>query len=191
MIGIALGMVATTTVAVAGWIDREVDGRGRLPSLDSVVGAAEAQLGLSDAEQERRWVDRARDRAWIPAVDARVGTDRSLDVRDATTTSWVRTGEGFGAQLRLRWTLADALFNDGVLRAEKAVRDRGTARWQARDRVVKLYFDLLDLEVRMLTRPTRGAAVRSARLHGRLRAVTGGRVRFGTRSTNPWPRSER
>jgi len=127
-------------------------------------------------------------RAWIPSIDARVGTDRSLDVRDATTSSWVRTGQGFGLQLRLRWSLADALYNDEVLRIEKTLRARRAARWRTRDRLVNLYFERLELEIKLLTAPKRPLWLKAAQIDGLLQAATGRHLTYGRRAGNPWPR---
>ena len=178
-------LVATSTGGLEGWVAREVEGRGRLPALSEVLREADAELQQRSVSVDD-WLDDARDRAWIPDFDARFGTDRSLDVRDATTSSWVRTGEGFGVQVRLRWSLGDALFNDGVLRVEKAVREQENARRRVRDRLVKLYFQRLEVEVELLRRPSLKASVQAARIDGQLRAATGGRIRFGRRSHNPW-----
>lgn len=180
-------VAATSTVGLVTWIEREVEGRGHLPALAEVLSEAEVELDLEASDGARGWTTDARWRAWIPQLDARLGTDRSLDVRDATTTSSIRTGEDFGVQVRLQWSLADALFNDSVLRADKALRERSAARWKARDQLVKLYFKRLELEMRMLERPTASALVRAARFDGLIRSATGGRVRFGARHRNPWP----
>ena len=178
---------ALTHTALAVWVDREVEGQGRLPALSAVVAGAEAEFDLGRVEGAEAWLSDARWRALIPMVDARFGTDRSLDVRDATTTSWVRTGEGFGVQVRVRWAFADALFNDSVLRVEKALRERNSARWKARERLVKLYFHSVELEIRRLSEPGFEASVDVALADALLRAVTGQRAKFGTRATNPWP----
>lgn len=186
-----LMLVVASSSAVEAWIAREVDGQGRLPALRVVLRESEVELRLADASPPDHWRSWARDRAWIPDLDARFGTDRSLDIRDATTTSWVRTGEGFGLQIRVRWSLADALFNDSVLRVDKTLRDRGAARWKARDRLVRLYFQRLELEMQWLERPTMEIALTAARYDSLLRAATGGRVAYGPRADNPWPRGQR
>ncbi len=187
----AIVLASLTSADVGAWLDREVAGGGYLPSFDEVLAAVEAELDLVSRDPEDGWRQSVRNRAWIPDLDARVGTDRSIDVRDATTTSWVRTGQGFGVQVRLRWSFADALFNDSVLKVDKSLRDRGSSRWQARDRVVKLYFDRIEVEMRHLAKPSPATAVAAARGDGLLRAVTGGRIRFGTRADNPWPEGPR
>ena len=184
---IVLASILTSTASFEAWISAEVLGRGHLPALGTLLATADVELALDAGASADEWQADVRHRAWIPSFEARFGTDRSLDVRDATTTSWVRTGQGLGLQIRLRWSLADALFNDSVLRVDKALRDRRSARWKARDRLVDLYFDRLELEIQLLEQPTPETTLRAARIDGLLQAVSGGRLRFGTRATNPWP----
>lgn len=191
MIAVALAQVASTsTQGVAAWLEREVAGRGRLPALAVVLSEAETELDLANGDRRSGWATDVRWRAWVPTIDARIGTDRTIDVRDATTTSVV-TGEGFGLQLRLRWSLADAVFNDSVLRVDKAQRAWAEARWRARDRLVQLYFRRLELELTLHEAPTPAALLQAARLDGLLRAATGGRARYGDRAGNPFPRVRR
>ena len=179
-----------STGGLTSWVEREVAGQGRLPALADVLGEAETELDLAWPDRIEGWRRAARWRAWIPAIDARLGTDRTLDVRDATTTQSVRTGEGFGVQVRVRWALADAVFNDSVLRVEKMLRDRASDRWRARDRLVKLYFERLELELRFQGDVSPTLLLRIAQIDGLLRAATGGRVKYGRRADNPWPRGD-
>lgn len=186
----SVGEMNDTNKAFEGWISREMSGRGHLPSLAAILAFADRELGFHRAQDSEAWLRRVTRRAWIPSIDARVGTDRNLDVRDATTTSWVRTGQGFGLQLRLRWSLADALFNDGVLRVEKTVRARRAARLRARDRLVNLYFERIELEIKLLTEPSPRLWLQAARIDSLLRAAAGQRLKYGPRAGNPWPRAQ-
>lgn len=154
-----------------------VNGRVGHPSLARVQRAAVAALRLEPEARVEGWSDRARSRAWLPRVDIRLGTDRNLDVRrpGSVDPTWTE-GQGLGADLALRWRLGGLVFDDAEIRVDGIRRRRSTMRRLAKERVTRLFFERVTVELRRREpEPPAELELEAARLDGLLDAATGGR----------------
>jgi hypothetical protein len=168
----------TETASVSErWIDAVVAGRDRLPSLDAVQRAAVEALELPDREIARSWSSRARWRGLLPRLEASLGTDSDLDVRDSISSSTRRTtseGQAFGARISARFELGELVFNDAELRANREALARASAAQLARERVTQIYFERVEVLAAQRTADSTPLRVRGAFLDGLLEAHTGG-----------------
>lgn len=156
-------------------VARIVAGEGPLLALSETQRAAVEALFLEPEARARGWSPRARTRGWLPRVDMRVGTDTDLDIRDVggVDERWTE-GRGFGADLGLRWSLGDVVFADVELRVNRERLARASARRLALERVTKLYFQRLEVELALRGAPAPKLVLEAARLDGLLDALTDG-----------------
>ena len=163
--------ISTLETVVDAW----VRGQGRFPSLAAVQEAAEVALRLEPEHRARSWSDRARNRGWVPRLDVRVGTDSDRDVRalGRVEESWTEE-RAFAADVAARWSLGDIVFADVELRVNRERLARSAAVRLARERVTKVYFQRLEVELAMRVRREARLVLEAARLDGLLKALTGG-----------------
>lgn len=160
------------------WIKKWVAGQGLFPGLRRVQAAAEAALGLESPDRVRVWASRARQRALLPQLDVRAGTDTDVDVRTPRQNSefWRQT-RGLGADLRLRWGLANLVFSEFELKIHREQRARAAAVRLIREKVTQLYFERLELELMLKQSEVKNLAevlLDIARIDGQLAAMTSG-----------------
>lgn len=152
-----------------------VEGRDVFPALSATQRAAVEALDLEPAARAREWSSRARERGWVPRVDVRMGTDADRDVRALGSLDEKWTEErGFGADLAFRWSLGDVVFADAELRVNRERLARAAAVRLARERVTKVFFERLEVELALRAKPEPELVVEAARLDGLLAALTGG-----------------
>ena len=151
-------------------------GRGVLPSLRSVLDAAERTLQGRSSSGRPSYVGNARLRAWLPMVQLRAGTDRDFGVRYDDEVPDRRTqAQNLAVDISLRWELRDALVNDVELRARR-LHLSYVALWQrVRERVTRLYFERAVLElVPHAQKDSIDWSKQAASLDYQLFALTGG-----------------
>jgi hypothetical protein len=169
--------VETATTTLQRWVDDAVAGRAGLPALVEVQAAAEASLHLADDATVAGWDRNANLRALLPRLDVRFGSQRDVLVRDTLEgLDWARTGQGLGVDVAARWSLGDLLLSDAELGIHKARLARAAAVRLARERVTQVYFQRVEVMVRLRLAPDLELVLEAARLDGLLDALTGGRL---------------
>ncbi|MCK6546846.1 hypothetical protein L6R52_13440 [Myxococcota bacterium] len=170
--------VSTSTDAASRLIDALVDGRAELPALADVQRAAEDALELTPSTEAEAWARRARLRGLVPDLEAGLGRDADLDVRASGESTFKTTTEGrqLAVDVGVRFELGELVFSDLELRASRERLARAASIQLARDRVTQLYFDRVELALRLRDAPTPELLLVAARLEGLLDALTGGRL---------------
>lgn len=172
---ILASMAAMSSPTPSTAIRRMVDGKDTLPSLRQTQEAAERALRLEPEHRVRGWSERARNRAWLPRLDVRAGTDTDLDVRGLGQAgeTWTE-GRGFGADVALRWGLGEIVFSDAELRINRERLARASVRSKTLERVTKVYFERVAAEFRLrsVSEPSFELLLEVARLDGLLAAAT-------------------
>lgn len=175
MVGSLVLLAAAELEGFERLVRKIIAGQGRLPSLARTLRAAEEALRLEPEECARSWSDRARNRSWLPRLEVRMGTDSDLDIRALGQADELWTeGRGFGADLALRWTLGDVVFADVELRVNRERLARSAAVRLARERVTKVYFERVEVELGLRQAVRAELVLAAARLDGLLVALTGG-----------------
>lgn len=139
--------------------------------------AAVEALDLESDDRVQGWSDRARNRAWLPRLDLRLGTDRDQAVRRPGTAdvAWSE-GQGLGADLALRWGFGELVFSETEIRIEATLRSRDALKRSVKEAVTRVFFERLEVELRSRAEPEEEEALQleAARLDGILGALTGG-----------------
>lgn len=178
LLGLALVLTTpqTSTQAMADQIDSLVLGQGALPSLADVQAQAEAAMGLGTEAEMQQWASRARYRGLLPQLDVRFGSQRDVLVRDTIEgLDWARNGQGLGINVAAKWGLGALLFADQEPRMQQERLRRSAALRLARERVTELYFERLEVELRLGAGASAEDLLLAAQLDGQLKALTGGR----------------
>lgn len=178
-----VALVGTSSDAGARLLDALVEGRAELPSLVDVQRAAEEALELTPSAEAEGWARRARLRGLVPDVEAGLGRDADLDVRGSSDDGSFKTtteGRQLGVDVSVRFELGELVFSDLELRASRERLARAASVHLARDRATQLYFDRVEVALRLRDAPSTELLLSAARLDGLLDALTGGRLR--------WPR---
>lgn len=184
---ICLALAATATASDAEIIDALIAGCGELPSLEEVQDAAVEALAIADDETALGWASRARWRGLAPKIDAAIGSDADLGVRDSWQGALERTtttGQKLGLELGVRWELGELVFSDAELRANRETLARTAAVALARERATKLYFERIEIYLLSRERPSRELSLSLRKLDGLLRAITGGLLELPRKGKN-------
>lgn len=179
LVGLLIGTL-TATAAAEQLVEQTVAGRGAFPSLAAVQRAAEEVLGVATLAEVEDWRDRARWRGVLPVLELGLGSDADLDIRDSWSGTPVRItteGRALGLRASMKWELGEVVFGDLELRANREALARAAAVALAKERVTRLYFERLELELRIRAGPTVELRFEAAQLDGLLEAATGGRWR--------------
>ncbi len=167
----------TSTSAVEEVIRQARLGRAGLPALRDVQRAAAESVSDAWELQDGEWA-RPRWQGLVPDVLVRVGTTQDVSVRDTTLErEWTREGRDLGVDVTLKWRLRDLVFSraePGLLRDRLARRRLQDAR---RDDATKIWFQRLEVEIKLRSKPTSSLLLEAARLDGLLESVTGRRWR--------------
>lgn len=167
----------TSTSSVAELIRQARLGHAGLPALLDVQRAAAASVTDAWQLEAGEWA-RPRWQGLVPDVSVRVGTTQDVSVRDTTLErEWTREGRDLGVDVSLKWRLRDLVFSraePGLLRDRLARRRLQDAR---REAATKIWFQRLDVEIKLRSKPSSSLLLEAARLDGLLESVTGRRWR--------------
>ncbi|MFO0726930.1 MAG: hypothetical protein U1E65_24315 [Myxococcota bacterium] len=169
----ARALVDTATIS-GDWLDAIILGEGEMLSLARVQEAAAAHASLYTDEEARAWPLRSRLRGLLPNLEASVGTDADVALRDGSTSFITSEGRGFLARVSGRWSLGELLFSDAEMRAHRESAHRRAAIDVAVDRATELYFDRLEVLILGCSLEAPSLALRARRLDGAIAALTGG-----------------
>jgi len=178
LLGLALALATpqTSTQAMAAQLDALIQGQAALPSLAEVQSQAEAAMGLGTDAEMQQWASRARYRGLLPQLDLRFGSQRDVLVRDTIEgLDWARNGQGLGINVAAKWGLGALLFADQEPRIQQERLRRSAALRLARERVTELYFERIEVELRIREAASAEDLLLAAQLDGQLMALTGGR----------------
>jgi len=154
-----------------------VEGRGRLPSLASVLDGPDDRNRLRSASKRSRW------RGLVPKLRGRFGTDVDLDVRDASQRVVTET-RALGGSVQATFDLSSLVFDDREVSLELQLQRATERRRRRRQQLVDLYMRRLALELEIEDEgPSLSRAVEAARLDGRLHVLSDGAYR----ASASWP----
>lgn len=155
--------------------------------LDAIIAGRRELVGLAELHDAVRdswaphagdpgWPSRARWRGLVPRVDASLGTDTDLDVRDTLDDRTIVEGRALGVRVGARFELGDLVFSEAELRARRELASREDALRQRLVEVTQLYFQRVEVLLALRLDPSAVLLVRARTLDGLIAALTGGRV---------------
>ena len=177
MLGTLLLCSMLTTQPGPARVRALVEGRGRLPSLASVLAGPDERVRLRSASRRARW------RGLVPRLRGRFGTDLDLGVRDASQRV-ITQSQALGGSVQASFDLSRLVFDDRESSLELQLQRMTERRRRRRQQLVDLYMRRVAVELEMEDEgPSVDRALEAARLDGRLEVVSDGA--YG--GSAPWP----